>query len=1045
MEKPKIAVAKFITLHAPDKTTTSLSDLLFVRQKTAPTDTNSFFVQALALAQDDVNFPSPTDKRVELHTLAQDFISSTDWMENDFPYPHLFELEQFLVNKQKKLTKADILSQASKLLGASDISSDTNKVWDNFFVCVVEDYDIHYRQQVKSLLKVDFILQTLDNFADEPTSEQIQQLIRAEVLMPKFPYDKFVVAFEQETKATPFKKTSERLAERGAYLAAYEKAQVGLRELAKFEGKIQAALQALQPDSTEYATLAANQGKINTTTGVYFDNTEEAMTFLATELNLSTPIDIEIAEAKDLFKEKATSSFSNAMNTVSVTTEVIKTGGSFWAKNPDYLPSEKPIPPGDYLPNGSLYKDFYHNGRECNPMPFLIADLMVINQEVCCYEENEISHIENVMATETRSNTTKRSTTIDETLTRITDRTKEEEKDRQSTERNELQSTISSMLSESLSMSFTANLHAVWGPVAVDSGFGYSENSASTNAQESSRNFAKELVERASSKVTERVMEERITRTIRTFEEENVHSFNNAEGDKHIVGIYRWMDKIIENTTTNLGQRLMLELFVPEPAAFHFYALAAKAREGQLAAVNTASTLQAPLDPTVGFDYTNPNNTISQWKLNRFSDLNEENFMAWAQKYGAEVKLPPEEFIYATNSITNTIDQGKKGAFDCSMDIPQGYFPTAISYSFAQDTGTVDMWFMIGTNATMPNLVTGVTEVIDGAFDHPLVKNHTSHSAIFPTGTLTLTEFNIVGKLPITVFGSSLYFGLNLVLKCHRTSDTFKKWQAETYQSIMSAYKRLKDAYDVALAAQLQSSQAGASYGFGGNGFAYQSQNPTINREIERTELKRSAIYYLNGGKLPSPENLWNDPYPIDEDNEFLPEFSYCSNIINTPYIKFMESAFDWKNMTYQFFPYFYARKSQWVNLYLQQDADQLFANFLKAGYAKVLIPVQPGREKDVLAFMSSGNVFTKATRELEENPLVKDILAHFINVKPTTPIVSEPWLTRVPTSLICLQNDASPLDSNALDCHCEEKEGVPNPDTKGPDILISPVEDGND
>lgn len=1031
-EQLKTAVGRFVTLRAPDKAATADTDLLFVRMQEFPVDVYSFYVNALATAGDDIGYPSPGEKRARLHEVAESYINSSYWKENNFAWPLIFDFEQYLGNNKETITRDELLAKASDLLGTSEELNDSLIYWDNFLVCVVEDYDIHYRQKVATLLKVDYILMVLNKVLTTATNDQIQKLLSAQIVLPKFPYHKFVSEPAPKATPTPFKKTTERLVERGSHIQSYEEALNGIKELEKFAKKIQEELVGMDPESQEYADLAANQGMINEETTDFFENPTEAIEFLSSRLGLPTPIKISIEEAKKQLSERASKSFSEAFSTVRASVEVVQSGGGFWAKKADYIPEEEEQQQGDYIPNGSLYKDFYQNGRECNPMPFLVADLMVINQEFCCLLPGEVSHIENVMATEKKSNKTRRTVTIDETVTRGSEKNTSEERDRQSTERNELQSVVSSMLAESSSMNFTANLNAKWGSVTLDTGFGYSENNSSASSQEQARNFAKELTERAVSKVSERVYEERSTRTIRTFEEDNEHTFFN-DTVNHIVGMYRWMNKKLKNTVTNYGKRLMLELFVPEPAAFHFFALASKMREGQLQAVAQQNTLEAPINPKDGFDFIDSNNVTRHITLLRPQDVTEANYLQWAQLYGAEVKAPPAERMYLTNSVTSTDKDGNPAAYDCSVDIPKGYMPKSLSFSFAQDAeGNTDMWFIIGSNPKLP--VGTSTTVSGGTNTNPLMPEyHYPDMGGVYTGTITSTVMGITitrpiyqlpnidfgPKLPITVFGRSRYFGLNTTVLCQRTDDSFLDWQRSVYQAVMAAYKKQKDAYDVAFAAATQAVQAASSMGFGGSGFAYQAQNPMINREIERTELKRAAIYYMNGGKMPSPENNWVDALPMDIDYEHMPEFSYCANIGNTPYVKFMESAFDWQNMAYQFFPYFYGRKSNWVNLYLTQDADPLFANFLKAGYAKVLIPVQPGREKDVLAFMSSGNVFGKTTREVSEHPLVLDILAQFNDPKPTQSVQPEAWFTVVPTNLICLQNDASPMDDNALQCDC--------------------------
>ena len=56
--------------------------------------------------------------------------------------------------------------------------------------------------------------------------------------------------------------------------------------------------------------------------------------------------------------------------------------------------------------------------------------------------------------------------------------------------------------------------------------------------------------------------------------------------------------------------------------------------------------------------------------------------------------------------------------------------------------------------------------------------------------------------------------------------------------------------------------------------------------------------------------------------------------------------------MTYLFYPYFWGNKEDWVMLSKLDDADPLFARFLQAGAARVLVPVRPGFEKTIIDYL---------------------------------------------------------------------------------------------
>lgn len=69
--------------------------------------------------------------------------------------------------------------------------------------------------------------------------------------------------------------------------------------------------------------------------------------------------------------------------------------------------------------------------------------------------------------------------------------------------------------------------------------------------------------------------------------------------------------------------------------------------------------------------------------------------------------------------------------------------------------------------------------------------------------------------------------------------------------------------------------------------------------------------------------------------------------------VKFMHEAFEWENMSYFLYPYF------WKNIETALDVehpDSLRRDFLRAGWARVLVPVRPLYEEKVLAYAYNGD-----------------------------------------------------------------------------------------
>src|SRR5262249_1537527 len=76
--------------------------------------------------------------------------------------------------------------------------------------------------------------------------------------------------------------------------------------------------------------------------------------------------------------------------------------------------------------------------------------------------------------------------------------------------------------------------------------------------------------------------------------------------------------------------------------------------------------------------------------------------------------------------------------------------------------------------------------------------------------------------------------------------------------------------------------------------------------------------------------------------------------------ISFFEESFEWTNMTYVFYPYFWSNKQEWVLLSQLDDDDPLFARFLQAGACRVQVPVRTGFEQSMRHYLRAGLLWNR-------------------------------------------------------------------------------------
>ena len=181
-------------------------------------------------------------------------------------------------------------------------------------------------------------------------------------------------------------------------------------------------------------------------------------------------------------------------------------------------------------------------------------------------------------------------------------------------------------------------------------------------------------------------------------------------------------------------------------------------------------------------------------------------------------------------------------------------------------------------------------------------------------------------------------FAATIEVLCTRTPEAFAAWQLKTFNSIIGAYNDLESQHRDALNRLEMNLQAGA--GIAG-------RNPDTNRDIERRELKRQCISLLTNQHFDDFDSMRRGVPPYG-----YPQMNIADATAEGEYIRFIEQAFEWGNIAYRFYPYFWGRKSEWPAYLRQDDTDPLFAQFLQAGAARVQIPVQLAYKEAVMYFL---------------------------------------------------------------------------------------------
>jgi hypothetical protein len=662
---------------------------------------------------------------------------------------------------------------------------------------------------------------------------------------------------------------------------------------------------------------------------------------------------------------------------------VTRVGSSFWVRRPSRSDEPAPEPTTeaqvvDYRMEAQ-YASFWGRSagltkdvpRGCRVRPLGIADLRRVEQEICCFVPGEVAHIENVLKGETKERTTEHRTVVERFSSFVGEEERTTERDNQTTDRFELEKEVLKTIEFDLSLDIGVNLSAQYGPMKIVADTSFATSLATKQSDKQATEYAQEVTQKALERVVTRTREERSTRSTEEFTEKNLHT--QTAVDDHVVGLYRWVNKIYKAKVVNYGKRLMFEFLVPEPAAFHLHAMDAHAGD-------PSSGLEMPVDPRTDETYTE----LGRAPIRSHVDITETNYAFWAAKYDAIVDPPPALRVTTGKAYSRGEMDHTKQFVDSKTDLtmPAGYEAYRFNavyglHSENHSGGPNWITMMIGRRSKHDNFGGSFTGFLDG-------------------------EDDIV---PVNMMGRTTFYALNVEVECDRTTTGFVTWQQRTFRAVLDGYAAKMGAYQTALAQA--ETQAGVQI---------QGSNPLFNRQTEATELQKGCLRLLT-----SCANLPSEAMKEDGGHGF-PDFDCCEAIRDGNIVQFFEQLFEWRLMTYLFYPYFWGRKSGWTEIYRIEDVDPLFMAFLRAGFARVVVPVRPGYERAALRFLADGSLWDGGETPGVDSPMyvaIENELKQAVGeVDPTI----KPWDITLPTTLTVLQCESGCVPGSGLPCPCEEE-----------------------
>ncbi|WP_294288638.1 hypothetical protein [uncultured Chryseobacterium sp.] len=599
-----------------------------------------------------------------------------------------------------------------------------------------------------------------------------------------------------------------------------------------------------------------------------------------------------------------------------------------------------------------------------------IADYLKVVQSVHAYVPGEVSNIENVMASELRHKSS-----VAREYSEITDTTSksvetEKVSDTSKTSRTDVQTEVAKELDKQ--QSITAYAHFSYsGGYKLDIGADYANNTAQHDSTRQAVAKSQEITERAMERVLTKINEERVQKIIKEYTETNVHEFDNRgnavttnEVPQHITGVYRWIDKKMKNQIYNYGKRTMFEFMVPEPAKLHRLALS----------VSKGQVLTAPVDPR---------KAPEPWNMASPKGATKELLQHWAGIYGVTLTNLPESNILYTAETGEQNLNNSAAPRTLSLMIPDNYkgYEATITYAF------YNRFKKNSSQLTVDNLQGGLLP----PFVNPNKQGwyRSSH---------TVTGINVVGNYAMQYAGSNGTTDMSFVVKIKCTlSDAFMaSWKQETFDLIIKAYENAFTKFQeeqAKLDAEQKEKEATAK-----------EQQGTFYRYMEHDILKHNCIAYLLQDYLNVLGQNFTDGDKMENFQVYLNE-----NLDKyTALAKFMEQAFEWEIMDYTFYPYYWANRKMWQEMYVSESVDPLFRSFLQAGMARVIVTVKPGFEDAVQFFLTTGKIWNGGEVPVIGDPMYMSIVDEMR--QPTGKPQGKYWITRVPTTLTILQDKSTGL-----------------------------------
>lgn len=308
--------------------------------------------------------------------------------------------------------------------------------------------------------------------------------------------------------------------------------------------------------------------------------------------------------------------------------------------------------------------------------------------------------------------------------------------------------------------------------------------------------------------------------------------------------------------------------------------------------------LKEPKSPTAVFNITS------------IEDINTENYSQICTHYElADFDLPPDD-----NKIITGILEGNESKL---LNIPEGYEAVSahVSYVSNEEENQYQVKGLVGRQR----------------FEFYGDKGETENLILF-NEDITLPVSATSNRILISPPESSQSFRINIEVECKCSKKNLQTWKKCLFNKLMIRYKEQRELYFK----ESKSVNSDTKY-----------NNPLYERKTIKKELKKNCIKFLINTLLET-KGVYK---------KYRKEALMMPEIKKSGVSMFFNNAIEWSEMTYTLLEDFGADLDFDSMENIAQGDSNIFAAFLQAEGARIVVPVRPEFNYSVLYFLETGLV----------------------------------------------------------------------------------------